>query len=197
MARLGASACERRWRARDLDSDNETVPAAGVTTHDPSTRKLVLKAADIDALEGKSKVHFLNPNARRLNKSLGDLTGLRGIGFHLIEVPPGCESTEYHLHRHEDGCTYVLSGTGEVRIGDETTPIGPGDFIGYPAGGPAHVMRNTGAEALRCIVVGQRLEHDVGDYPEKGRRIFRSVGLPWQVVHHKDITSPGGGAGEK
>lgn len=157
----------------------------------------MLKAADIDALEGTPKVHFLNPNARRLNKSLGDRAGLRGFGFHLIEVPPGCESTEYHRHHHEDECTYVLSGTGEVRIGDDVIPIGPGDFIGYPAGGLAHTMRNTGADALRCIVVGQRLDHDVGDYPEKGLRIFRSVGLPWQVVRHEDITSPGGGAGKK
>jgi len=84
-----------------------------------------------------------------------------------------------------------------VKRAPETTPIGPGDFIGYPAGGPAHVMRNTGAEALRCIVVGQRLEHDVGDYPEKGLRLFRSAGLPWQVVRTEDITSPGGRAGEK
>lgn len=159
--------------------------------------KYVLKARDIDAMEGTPKVHFLNPDARRTNRSLGDATGLRGLGFHLIEVPPGCESTEYHVHHHEDECAYVLSGTGEVRIGDDVTAIGPGDFIGYPAGGPAHTMRNTGAEALRCIVVGQRLDHDVGDYPEKGLRIFRSAGLPWQVVRHGDIDFPGGTAGKK
>jgi len=67
------------------------------------------------------------------------------------------------IHHHEEECTFILSGTGEVRIDDDVMPIGPGDFIGYPAGGPAHTMRNTGAEALRCIVVGQRLDHDVGD----------------------------------
>lgn len=146
-----------------LDSDDETVPAIRVTIHDRSPREHVLKAADSAAVEGTPKVHFPNPNARRINKSLGDRTGLRGLGFHLIEVPPGCESTEYHRHHHEEECTFILSGPGEVRIGDDVMPIGPGDFIGYPAGGPAHTMRNTGAEALRCIVVGQRLDHDVGD----------------------------------
>ena len=68
----------------------------------------LVKAAEIAAMEGLAKTHFLNPNARRINKSLGDLTGLTGLGFHLIEVEPGCETTEHHLHHQEDECVYVL-----------------------------------------------------------------------------------------
>jgi len=150
----------------------------------------LLKKADIDALPGVAKTHFLNGNARRLNKSLGDLTGLSGFGFHLITVQPGHESTEYHMHHHEDECVYVLSGTGTVTIGETDHAIGPGDFIGYRKGGEAHTMLASGAEPLVCIVVGERLAHDVGDYPRQGKRIFRQVGLPWNLVEHEAIETP-------
>ena len=53
------------------------------------TRKLLLKATDIENMTGERKVHFLNPNAVRINKSLGDAVGLNQIGVHLIYVEPG------------------------------------------------------------------------------------------------------------
>jgi uncharacterized cupin superfamily protein len=159
-----------------------------------SDDKYILTRAEIDAMPGLNKTHFLNDNAKRVNKSLGDETGLTGLGFHIIEVPPGCESTEYHVHYHEDECTYVLAGTGTVTIGDDRHPIGPGDFIGYRKGGLPHTMENTGTDMLRCIVVGQRLAHDVGDYPNQGKRIFRNTGLPWDLVDLDAIERPNAGA---
>lgn len=154
----------------------------------------LLKKADIDALAGTDKVHFLNDNGRRNDKSLGDMTGLTGFGFHLISVPPGRQSTEYHVHHHEDECAYVLSGTGTVTIGEVEHTIGPGDFIGYRKGGDAHVMTNTGDGALTCIVVGERLANDVVDYPKLGKRLFRQAGLPWQMVDRDAIEEPSAGA---
>ena len=56
---------------------------------------MYLSAADIEQLEGVRKVHYLNGAAERLNKSLGDATGLKNIGVHLITVDPGHQSTEY------------------------------------------------------------------------------------------------------
>ena len=155
--------------------------------------KYVIKKSEIEKMEGTDKVHFLNSNAKRTNKSLGDIAGLTGIGFHIIEVPIGCNSTEYHRHHHEDECTYVLSGMGEVLIGEGRTEISEGDFIGYRAGGLAHTMINTGNVPLRCIVVGQRLAHDVGDYPNKGKRIYRNEGLKWDLVDVADIQNPEAG----
>lgn len=157
----------------------------------------ILTAADIAAMEGLQKTHFANPNAVRVNKSLGDATGLTGLGFHIIEVQPGHETTETHMHYVEDECVYVLSGTATATIGDEDHPIGPGDFIGYRKGGLPHTIVNTGAEVFRCIVVGQRLDHDVADYTRQNRRIYRNAGLPWSVVDIDAITVPGGNAGKK
>jgi len=157
----------------------------------------VLKKADIDAEEGLLKAHFLNADAQRRNKSLGDMTGLTGFGIHLIEVPPGKSSTEFHMHYYEDECTYILSGSGKVVLGKEEVDIAPGDFIGYPKGGEAHTMINTGEEMLVCLVVGDRLNHDVGDYPNKNKRIYRNAGRPWDLVDIPSIENPSGGAKAK
>ncbi|WP_413664211.1 cupin domain-containing protein [Microbulbifer sp. CNSA002] len=152
--------------------------------------RYILTGTEIAGMEGERKVHFLNANAVRKNKSLGDLTGISGFGFHMIEIEPGYESTEFHCHYFEDECVYILEGRAEVRIGDDHHQVSAGDFIGYPAGGPAHVMRNVGEVTLRCIVVGQRLQHDVADYPEKNQRIYRNSGLPWELVNRDDIDHP-------
>lgn len=157
------------------------------------TDKYLVKRAEIEAMQGLAKTHFLNPNAQRVNKSLGDLTGLTGLGFHIIEVAPGRETTEYHVHHFEDECIYVLDGHATATIGDEDHQIAPGDFIGYRKGGLAHTIVNTGPETLRLIVVGQRLAHDVGDYPRQAKRIWRNGTLPWDVADHAAVDHPQAG----
>lgn len=154
----------------------------------------LIKADEIEAMEGLAKVHFRNPAAKRINKSLGDATGLTGLGIHLIEVAPGDETTEYHVHYHEDEAVYILSGTGTATIGDDDHHIGPGDFIGYRAGGLGHTIVNTGPETLRILVMGQRLDHDVGDYLRQNKRIFRNKGLDYGLVDIGAISNPALGA---
>ncbi len=154
----------------------------------------IVTAEQIAQMDGLAKAHFLNGRARRINKSLGDLTGLTGLGFHIIEVAPGDETTEHHVHHFEDECVYVLDGTGTALIGDASYPVKAGDFIGYRKGGLAHSIRNTGTGVLRCIVAGQRLAHDVGDYPRQGKRLFRNAGLPWNLVDLAAVAEPEGGA---
>lgn len=155
--------------------------------------KYLVTKEEIEQNEGLAKTHFLNDNARRINKSLGDLTGLTGFGFHIIEVLPGCESTEFHKHYYEDECIYVLDGSAEARIGDNVYTVKAGDFIGYRAGGEAHTLKNTSNSTFKCIVVGQRLDHDVGDYPDLKKRIYRQKNMPWNLVDIDAIENPSGG----
>lgn len=155
-----------------------------------SSEAYLIRKADIDVMAGLDKTHFLNENAKRNNKSLGDLTGLTGFGFHIIEIEPGCESTEQHCHYHEDECVYILEGSGTAVIGDERFAVAAGDFIGYRAGGHSHTLVNTSDKTLKCIVVGQRLEHDVADYTQLNKRIYRQAGLPWNLVDIENIATP-------
>lgn len=152
--------------------------------------KAIVTREQIEECEGVSKTHFLNENAKRVNKSLGDLTGLTGLGFHIIEVPPGHDSTELHKHYYEDECVYILEGEAEATLGDTVYRIRSGDFVGYPAGGEAHKLTNVGDGVLRCIVVGQRLNHDVGDYPLKNKRVYRNSGMKWNLVDLDAVSEP-------
>ena len=149
----------------------------------------IIRQDAIEEIEGLAKTHCLNGNAKRINKSLGDIVGLKNLGFHIIEVLPGFESTEYHVHYFEDECVYILDGNATVTIDETDYEVGAGDFIGYPAGGLPHTMKNTGSKVLRCIVVGQRLSHDVADYPRLGKRLYR-YGKSNDLVDLENITNP-------
>ncbi|WDE14088.1 cupin domain-containing protein [Thalassomonas haliotis] len=157
--------------------------------------KYIVTKQEIADYPGIEKTHFLNSNAVRRNKSLGDLTGLNGIGFHIIEIEPGFDSTEFHQHYFEEECVYILAGEAEARIGDNISLVKAGDFIGYRAGGLAHSLKNIGDQVLLCIVVGQRLQHDVADYPDLKKRLYRNKGRQWNLVDIAAIETPV--AGEK
>ena len=137
---------------------------------------MYLSAEKIAAMEGEHRVHFVNPAAKRYNKSLGDAAGLKNLGVHLMTVAPGDRSSEFHCHRYEDEAIYVLTGRGTAVIGDESFKFGPGDFLGFPGGGAAHETINDGSEPLVCLVIGQRLAQEVVDYPRAGKRLYRNSG---------------------
>lgn len=150
----------------------------------------LIRADEIASMEGLHKVHFIDPGAVRTNKSLGDRTGLTGLGIHVIEVAPGQASTALHMHHDEDEGVFILDGTATAVIGEEEHSVGPGDFIGYRKGGLPHRLINSGDEVLRVLVMGQRLAADVCDYPEAGKRMFRSAGLPANVVPLEAVETP-------
>lgn len=147
---------------------------------------MYLSAKAILEMTGQQKVHFLNDSAVRLTRSLGDAVGLKNIGVHIITVQPGHLSTEYHLHHFEEECVYVLSGQGTAFIGPDSQAVAPGDFVGFPVNGIAHGLQATGPDPLVCLVMGQRLNQDVCDYPKLGKRLYRNNG-EWDVVAHSHI----------
>lgn len=135
-----------------------------------------LPAAAIADLAEVSFVHPLDANAIRHTRTLSETAGLRNLGVHLVRIEPGCATTEYHFHQAEEEFLYVLSGHGVAEIDGRETTVGPGDFLGFPAGGPAHAMRNEGPEDLVYLMAGQRLAADVVDYPRKGKRLLKALG---------------------
>jgi len=144
------------------------------------TKKYLLKAAEIEQMPGKQKTHFLNSNAIRLNKSLGDAVGLNHIGVHLIYVQPGHDTTEYHKHLYEEECIYVVSGKGLLIIEGDRYILEPGDFVGLPRNEVAHTVINESNEILVCLVMGQRLEQDIAVYPNAKKKLYRNSGV-WEL----------------
>jgi mannose-6-phosphate isomerase-like protein (cupin superfamily) len=104
----------------------------------------------------------------RADKPLGDVVpgvrraiffdapeGSTQLTFGAAEIDPG---KEIPVHRHRVGDRYVeegffvLDGEGEVRVGDQTSPIRVGSFcVMSPAEG-FHSIRNTGRTTLKFVM---------------------------------------------
>ena len=150
------------------------------------TPKELIKYSEIEAIEGISKTHLLNPNAIRKTKSIGAIAGLTDLGFQMMTVEPGHEYSEYHRHLYEEQCFYILSGNGKVIIDEKPYPVSVGDFLGFPKNGVAHTIINDGKEPLNFICVRTNLEQDVCDYPRLNKRLYMN-GAEEAVVDFKDI----------
>jgi mannose-6-phosphate isomerase-like protein (cupin superfamily) len=77
-------------------------------------------------------------------------------------VPIGA-ITQRHHHPKTEEIYFILEGQGEMLMGDETHPVGPGDAIAIPPGSE-HAIKNTGAVPLRflcCCVPGYEHEDTV------------------------------------
>lgn len=159
-----------RWPG-DAHSFAVLAPGDNIEGYTVKNPREMLSMKAIEAMEGERRVHALNPNAVRISKSLGDAVGLTQLGFHMVTIMPGHESAEYHRHLYEEECAYVLSGNGVVDMDDERHEIATGTFLGFPRRGIAHGISNSGSEPLVLLVAGQRLEHDVCEYPRKKKRL--------------------------
>jgi len=94
----------------------------------------------------------------------------------LWELPPGKRSFPLHAHLVTDEALFVLSGTGKVRTPEGLTEIGPGDFVHFPPGGPAHQLVNDGTEPLVYLGLGAGVGSDVVEYPDSDK-VAASVGV--------------------
>jgi len=74
--------------------------------------------------------------------------GLERVAVSAARLPTGKASFAFHVHRHDEEWMYVLSGRGVAELGERREEIGPGDFLGFPAGGPAHATRALPGEEL-------------------------------------------------
>ena len=78
----------------------------------------------------------------------GKTVGSQGITLRITDVLPGATSFPGHIHAECEEIILVLSGKGEIKIGEEIFPMKPGDAIWLPQG-VRHLIRNTGREVMR------------------------------------------------
>ncbi len=88
----------------------------------------------------------------------------------LWELAPGKCSFPLHRHHGTEEALFAISGKAKVRTTEAETPVGPGDFVSFPAGGLAHQLVNDGSEPFVYLAIGVSSGVvDVVEYPDSGK----------------------------
>jgi uncharacterized cupin superfamily protein len=123
----------------------------------------------VEEAELREFQHPVDSGARREMRSLHTAVGLERQAVRWSRVSVGDRSTALHTHDRTDEWVYVLAGSARVRVADDEFEVGAGDFLGHPAGGPAHLMNPI--SDLVYLMGGQIDPEDTVIYPEAGVRL--------------------------
>jgi uncharacterized cupin superfamily protein len=103
-------------------------------------------------------------------RRLAAATGGKGLGCTAFEVPPGRAAFPFHFHCVVEEAIYVLEGEGQVRLGAETVPIKPGDYVTFPVGPDLpHQVINNGSTPLRYLGLSTTTTVELVGYPDSGK----------------------------
>jgi mannose-6-phosphate isomerase-like protein (cupin superfamily) len=81
-----------------------------------------------------------------------DRTATEGLTVGLADIPAGApRPPRGHMHSQPE-VYFILSGSGEVEVEGESTPVRTGDAVFIP-GDTEHMAVNTGDEPLRLLYV--------------------------------------------
>lgn len=100
------------------------------------------------------------------------------INCGLWELAPGKKSFPLHSHKITEEALFVVSGKAKVRTLEGESAIGPGDFVSFPPGGPAHQLVNDGSEPLVYLAMSASELGDIVEYPESGKWATVVGGFP-------------------
>jgi uncharacterized cupin superfamily protein len=110
-------------------------------------------------------------------RDIGRSLGSAAIGFRIQRVPPGKRSSLKHRHLFQEEIIMVLSGQGTLLHADRRFPVRAMDCVLYlPTGSAAHTLENTGETDLVIAAFGNRLDHEICVYPEKGLVFVERLG---------------------
>jgi len=136
--------------------------------------KPIINIADIELQPRPAAFSPSGEAAQRFDARMGQIAPLIGackLGYNITAVPPGKRAFPLHNHRVNEEMFFILEGTGELRFGQETYPVRPGDVIACPPGGQdkAHQIVNTGDTEMRYLAVSTKLSPEIAEYPDSGK----------------------------
>ncbi|MFO0585382.1 MAG: cupin domain-containing protein [Anaeromyxobacter sp.] len=134
--------------------------------------RVVVKAAERG--DARRFQHPQNPRSEVFLSGLSRPAGLKRLAVVHTRLPARRDAYVMHAHARDEEWMYVLSGRGLARHAGIEVEIGPGDFLGFPAG-VAHDTRALDEE-LTYVSGGDAWAKgtvDVVDFPTLGlRRVF-------------------------
>jgi len=108
---------------------------------------------------------YVGTNREIRGKPLCDVGGRAKVGFGLMELPSGSNTTPGHWHSQEEKHLFVVSGAATLHLGNEAFELKKGSYICFPAGQAVpHHINNQSCESFVFIIVGERLKDDEVTY---------------------------------
>lgn len=134
----------------------------------------IINIADVELKPRASAFAATGEAAERYDARMGMVAtqlGAQKLGYNITAVPPGKRAFPFHNHRVNEEMFFVLEGSGEVRIGENTYPIRQGDIVACPPGGKetAHQIINTGSVELKYLAVSTKISPEIAEYPDSGK----------------------------
>jgi mannose-6-phosphate isomerase-like protein (cupin superfamily) len=77
--------------------------------------------------------------------------GAETLALHISVIQPGQAAHDPHAHDGEE-IMFVLEGTAEIRMGDETQQVGPNTAVFCPPH-VLHGIRNAGDTPIRYMII--------------------------------------------
>ncbi len=132
---------------------------------------LPCQAVDPATLPGRRSSGYPDPFRAqvegRIKRALGDACGLSQFGVNLVELPPGCWSSQRHWHSHEDELVYVVSGELMLVTDAGEQLMRPGMVAGFPAGrADGHHLVNRSGQPAVYLEIGTRVAEDEAVYSD-------------------------------
>ena len=87
----------------------------------------------------------------------------------LWKLAPGKKSFPFHAHKVTEEAMFVISGAASVRTPDGLQKLGPGDYVYFEPGGPAHQLLNDGGDPFIYVGISAAFGMDVVEYPDSGK----------------------------
>jgi len=101
----------------------------------------------MDVVNQRDAVPFTTVDGSTIRELLAHRnSAIRNQSLAEARLAPGAATTPHH-HAVTEEIYYILAGTADMTLADETRPVGPGDAIAIPPG-VRHTIRNTGAAEL-------------------------------------------------
>jgi len=114
---------------------------------------------------------------------LGRLLGLKRVGVHVEQLPPGRRTSFPHAESTEEEFIIVMKGFPDVWIDGDLHGCVPGDAIGFPPGTSiSHTFINNTADTVQLIVLGEtRRSDNLCNYPLNPERKPQMGAAWWEV----------------
>jgi uncharacterized cupin superfamily protein len=91
----------------------------------------------------------------------------------IVRIAPGKTPYPFHLHSQQWEFYHVISGSGQARDKNGTTPIGPGDAFLFKPNEP-HQISNDGTQDLILYVVADNPMGESLYYPDSKKWVVHS-----------------------